>query len=94
MKISIRLRYHTRFGRELFICGDHKWFGGGHPEHALPLCYVNQDAISIFQFFKLLCGCIDLAQNEANHFVGRPHEGSDRIATRVFGTEGDEPCLF
>jgi 4-alpha-glucanotransferase len=43
MKLSIRLRYHTRFGQELFLCGDHKWFGGGHAAHALPLKYVNQE---------------------------------------------------
>jgi 4-alpha-glucanotransferase len=43
MKISIRLRYHTRFGQALFLCGDHKLFGGGQQERALPLHYVNED---------------------------------------------------
>jgi 4-alpha-glucanotransferase len=43
MKVTIRLRYHTRFGQELLLCGDHEWFGGGQPEHALPLRYVNEE---------------------------------------------------
>ncbi|MGA2543485.1 MAG: 4-alpha-glucanotransferase [Verrucomicrobiota bacterium] len=43
MKLTIRLRYHTRFGQTLYLCGDHKWFGGGQPEHALPLRYVNEE---------------------------------------------------
>jgi 4-alpha-glucanotransferase len=43
MKLTIRLRYRTRFGQALFLCGDHKWFGGGQPEHALPLRYVNDE---------------------------------------------------
>jgi 4-alpha-glucanotransferase len=43
MKVTIRLRYRTRFGQTLFLCGDHPSFGGGHSEHALPLRYVNQE---------------------------------------------------
>src|ERR1039457_180702 len=43
MKIIVRLRYHTRFGQTLFLCGDHEWFGGGQPERALPLRYVNEE---------------------------------------------------
>jgi 4-alpha-glucanotransferase len=42
MKITIRLRYQTRFGQALFLCGDHQWFGGGQQERALPLHYVNE----------------------------------------------------
>jgi 4-alpha-glucanotransferase len=43
MKLTIRLRYHTLFGQTLFLCGDHVLFGGGQPEHALPMRYVNED---------------------------------------------------
>ena len=43
MKITIRLRYHTRFGEALFLCGNHKLFGSGQREHALPLRFVNED---------------------------------------------------
>jgi 4-alpha-glucanotransferase len=42
MKVTIRLRYYTRFGQELFLRGDHEWFGGGQPPRALPLRYVNE----------------------------------------------------
>jgi 4-alpha-glucanotransferase len=43
MKLTIRLRYRTRFGQSLFLCGDHKRFGGGQPDQALPLRYVNEE---------------------------------------------------
>jgi 4-alpha-glucanotransferase len=43
MKLTIRLRYQTRPGQDLFLCGDHLWFGGGQPERALPLRYVNEE---------------------------------------------------
>ncbi len=43
MKITIRLLYHTHFGQTLFLCGDHEWLGGGQPERALPLRYVNEE---------------------------------------------------
>jgi len=43
MKMTIRLRYHTRFGQTLFLCGDHLWFGSGQQESALPMRYVNEE---------------------------------------------------
>jgi 4-alpha-glucanotransferase len=43
MKLTIRLRYYTRFGQALFICGEHKALGGGQQENAVPLHYVNQE---------------------------------------------------
>lgn len=43
MKITVRLRYQTRFGQALFLCGDHAMFGGGRQEQALPLRYVNEE---------------------------------------------------
>src|SRR5580693_6520421 len=41
MKLTIRLRYQTQPCQTLFLCGDHPWFGGGQPERALPLRYVD-----------------------------------------------------
>jgi 4-alpha-glucanotransferase len=43
MKVTIQLRYHTRFGQTLFLCGDHLLFGSGQPAQALPLRYVNEN---------------------------------------------------
>jgi 4-alpha-glucanotransferase len=43
MKLTIRLRRHTRFGQTLFLCGDQERFGGGQPEHALPLSWLNEE---------------------------------------------------
>ncbi|HUD48847.1 MAG TPA: 4-alpha-glucanotransferase [Candidatus Baltobacteraceae bacterium] len=43
MKLTIRLRYYTRLGQSLFLCGDHERLGGGRQENALPLRYVNEE---------------------------------------------------
>jgi 4-alpha-glucanotransferase len=43
MKVTIRLRYHTRFGQELFLCGNHKLLRGGRQEAGLPLRHVNEE---------------------------------------------------
>ncbi|HEV7925710.1 MAG TPA: 4-alpha-glucanotransferase [Verrucomicrobiae bacterium] len=43
MKVTIQLRYHTHFGQTLFLCGEHPLLGGGQPERALPLRYVNEE---------------------------------------------------
>jgi len=43
MKLIIQLRYRTRLGQMLFLCGDHILFGGGEPEKALPLHYLNEE---------------------------------------------------
>lgn len=55
MKITIRLRYRTRFGQNLYLCGNDELFGGGRNERALPLQFVNED------FWELT---IDLAENQ------------------------------
>jgi 4-alpha-glucanotransferase len=43
MKLTIRLRYATRFGQALFLCGDHECLGGSQPERALPLRFLNAE---------------------------------------------------
>ncbi|HEX4122572.1 MAG TPA: 4-alpha-glucanotransferase [Verrucomicrobiae bacterium] len=43
MKLAIRLRYYTRFGQTLFLCGDNKALGNGQQAAAIPLHYVNHD---------------------------------------------------
>lgn len=56
MKITLRLRYKTRYGQSLFLCGDHKRFGGGLPEASLPLHYVNDE------FWEVTVDAPDLAR--------------------------------
>ena len=43
MKITFRLRFHTRVGQSLFLTGQHPLLGGGQPERALPLQYLNAE---------------------------------------------------
>src|SRR5208337_1547616 len=41
MTIIIRLRYHTRFGQTVFLCGEHPLLGKGRQDQAVPLHYLN-----------------------------------------------------
>jgi len=43
MKLIFRLRYHTKFGQNLFLIGDHERLGGGRLENATALRYVNPE---------------------------------------------------
>ncbi|MGH7976657.1 MAG: 4-alpha-glucanotransferase [Limisphaerales bacterium] len=43
MKIIFRLRFHTKVGQSLFITGNHKIFGAGQIENAVPLRYLNSE---------------------------------------------------
>jgi 4-alpha-glucanotransferase len=42
-KIIFQLAFHTEYGQELFITGDHPLLGNGIEENAIPLQYFNQD---------------------------------------------------
>jgi 4-alpha-glucanotransferase len=73
MKLTIRLRYHTRFGQELFLCGDHLWFGGGQQERALPLRYLNEE------FWEVTLDLPDTGRPEtpvSYYFLVRQPDGS------------------
>jgi 4-alpha-glucanotransferase len=41
MRLIFQLRFHTRFGQELFLTGAHEIFGGGDFARAIPLRYLN-----------------------------------------------------
>jgi 4-alpha-glucanotransferase len=43
MNLTLRLRYATQTGQSLWLTGDHAAFGGGDPNHALPLRFLNTD---------------------------------------------------
>jgi 4-alpha-glucanotransferase len=43
MKLIFRLRFHTQVGQSLFITGNHPLLGGGQPERAVPLHYLNEE---------------------------------------------------
>ncbi len=42
MKLTFRLRFHSRFGQSLFLVGEHEIFGGGDPAEAIPLEYAGE----------------------------------------------------
>jgi 4-alpha-glucanotransferase len=79
MKVTIRLRYRTRFGQELFLCGDHPSLDGGQAERALPLRYVNEE------FWELALDLSDTLRPKAPvsyYFLLREADGS---VTEDFG---------
>ncbi len=43
MKLTFRLRFHTKVGQSLFLTGNHELLGGGRSDRAVPLHYLNAD---------------------------------------------------
>jgi 4-alpha-glucanotransferase len=73
MKVTIRLRYHTRFGQALFLCGNHPRLGGGRQEQALPLRYLNEE------FWEVEIDLPDSPRPKTPlgyYFLVRNHDGS------------------
>lgn len=42
-KLVFQLRFHTEFGQELFLTGDHPLLGDNHPAQALPMQYFDEN---------------------------------------------------
>ncbi|MBL0883412.1 MAG: 4-alpha-glucanotransferase, partial [Chitinophagaceae bacterium] len=51
-KITFQLKFHTLFGQDLFITGNHPLLGDNDPSKALPLRYFNEEYWSITVDFK------------------------------------------
>lgn len=43
LTIVFRLKFHTEFGQNIFITGNHPLLGNGDIDHALPLHFLNDD---------------------------------------------------
>ena len=43
MKLTLRLRFHSRFGQSLWLIGSHPSLGNGDVEKAVPLTYLNEE---------------------------------------------------
>jgi len=41
-KISFHLKFHTTYGQQIFVYGNHPLLGNGHIENAIPLVYLNE----------------------------------------------------
>jgi 4-alpha-glucanotransferase len=41
MRLTFQVRYHSRFGQSLWLTGNHEMLGGGNPDKAVPLQYLN-----------------------------------------------------
>ncbi|HLZ53282.1 MAG TPA: carbohydrate-binding module family 20 domain-containing protein, partial [Verrucomicrobiae bacterium] len=43
MKLTFKLRFHTKYGQSLWLTGDHEILGGGLVERAIPLQYLSEE---------------------------------------------------
>lgn len=43
MKITFKLRFHTKYGQSLWLVGNHPVLGDGQVEKAIPLQYINEE---------------------------------------------------
>ena len=43
LQLTFRIKYHTRFGQNLFILGNHSLLGNDDIEKAIPLKYINEE---------------------------------------------------
>ncbi len=43
MKLTFKLRFHTKFGQSLWLVGNHESLGSGEVEKAIPLHYLNEE---------------------------------------------------
>lgn len=46
-QVRFQLRFHTVYGQEIFVCGEHPLLGNGDPAKAVPLFYNNDDLWSV-----------------------------------------------
>ncbi len=72
MKLTFKLRFHTKFGQSLWLTGNHAMLGNGEVEKALPLHYLNEE---FWQATILLDGAapdVEIAYN----YILREADGS------------------
>ncbi len=43
MKLTFKLRFHTKYGQSLRLVGNHAMLGNGQVERAIPLHYLNEE---------------------------------------------------
>ncbi len=73
MKVTFRLKFHTRYGQGLFLSGNHELFGSGVPEAAIPMQYLHESAWQISM--ELPDGSLPEGGIEY-HYVLRESDGS------------------
>jgi 4-alpha-glucanotransferase len=56
MKLTFRLRYHTKYGQSLFLSGEHPLLGGGDVAKAIPLQFLNDDSWEVSLDWPVVTG--------------------------------------
>ncbi len=72
-KLVFQIRFHTHFGQELFVVGDHPLLGNNLLENAVPLNYFNED----YWFLELDLSPKDIINKEITyHYVLRNQDAT------------------
>ncbi len=71
-KIIFQIHFHTQYGQELFICGDHPLLGNGVTENAVPLQYFSDE----YWYLVLDINKGDITDNDITyHYILRNADG-------------------
>jgi len=72
-KITFHLKFHTTFGQDLFILGNHPRLGDNDPTKAIPLQYFNEE----YWFVTIDLDATDLQQDSITyHYLLRNADGT------------------
>ncbi len=72
-KITFHLKFHTTFGQDLFILGNHPQLGDNDPAKAIPLQYFNEE----YWFVTIDFDATDLQQDSITyHYLLRNTDGT------------------
>ena len=86
MRSTLRLRFHSRLGQELFVTGDHELLGSGRLSRALPMHYLDPEH---WQVVVWVPDSIREAATFSYHYVLREPDG-----TYVHDAERDRMISF
>ncbi len=72
-QIRFQLRYHTVYGQEIFVSGNHPFLGNGDPLKAVPMYYNNDDRWSLDLMITKSAPVTDIIDY---HYIIRNADGS------------------
>lgn len=90
LQVTFQLRFHTNFGQELFISGNHPLLGNGEVEKAVPMSYLDD---GLWSLSLNLAEKVDTVVPFAYHYILRNADGTfsyDWSKDRVVNPSGNK----